>query len=298
MSFPDDHFREHLVYSTRAPAGTVLGHLQHIRESDARAEAEHRRLASWASTTMVGGWLLSALMCFSGDEALIIAAVCLAVLTAAVAFALFRAAQKHKRLDVENRRYQLLDRVLRLLHTDMHPSEEVALSLDLRPAQHASKQRGTRTRDIWTLVDFLDPWLSLETRLLDGTHLHLELLDKVQKRTGYKHNGRKSKFKSKTKRATLAVLRLRVPPQRYPGLAGLGKRGRWAVQLPQGVTVSRFGVQRDRLLLKVDLGPEWETGRAEPPGVDGSRVVGMMLMSLYQVLNRSRTQARVRQARP
>jgi hypothetical protein len=48
----------------------------------------------------------------------------------------------------------------------------------------------------------------------------------------------------------------------------------------------------------VDLGPEWETGRAEPPGVDGSRVVGMMLMSLYQVLNRSRTQARVRQARP
>ncbi len=296
VSFQDEHFRQSLVYSARTSAGTLLGHLRHIREGDAKADAEYKRRSTRATRTMFGGWGAAVLLCFTGVEALIIAGVCLAVLTALVAFAFFSGAQKYQRLVLEERRHQLLTRVLELLRADMHPSEPVHVSLDLRSAQHDSKRTAKGKRDLWTLEHFVDPWLSLETRLLDGTHLHLTVVDKVRRRSGLKHTGRKVKHKSKTKRATHAVLRLRVRPERFPGLSAQARTARQAVQLPQGVRLARVAVGADRLLLKVDLGQDWEAGKASPLTVDGSRVVGMMLMSLYQVLNLSRTQARVGQA--
>jgi hypothetical protein len=197
---------------------------------------------------------------------------------------------RYKRLNLENRRYELVTRVLELLRADIAPTEPVTLRLDLRPETAADKLRGEgTTRSGWGVKHYIDPWLGIEGRLLDGTHFSLEMIERIDMRHRSRTNAR-GKTKSKTRRLSDALLRirLRVKPSRYQHLGRLAPRAKGAVQLPQGARLKGLRVGEDRIDLAVLLDEPWAPGEPAPLSMNGARVVAMSFLSLYQLLNLSR----------
>lgn len=193
-------------------------------------------------------------------------------------------------LDLEVRRYELLAHLLKLLQVDIAATEPLSLELDLRSATDWAKFRGEgKTRTGWTVKHYVDPWLSLQGRLLDGTHFRVELTERVDRRNRAKRNSRgRTKYKSKVLSDAIAKVQLRVKPERYQHLERLGPHARNAVQLPKGTQLKSLGVQEDRITLTVLVSSPWDFKDTEKGQVNAVRMVAMMFLSLYQVLNLSR----------
>jgi hypothetical protein len=292
-------FREELVHSTRTSCTQLLEDLRFLRDLDANKEKLQARTSKvgWSSLALAG------ILTFTG-------LILLMPIPAAVSIGAFVLHSRHKRLNLENRRYELVSRVVELLKADISPSEPVQLRIDLRPETHDKKLRGeSKTRTGWDVKHYIDPWLTVEGRLLDGTHFRLDMTERIDVRSRWKKTSRgKTKHKSKRLADSLLRVRLRVKPERYQHLARLGPRAKGALQLPPGTRVKGLDVKEDRVELAVLLDSPWTpTAEVPPPQlkkapmktlvnrapvntaqVDGSRVVAMSFLSLYQVLNLSR----------
>ncbi|MBN9681195.1 MULTISPECIES: hypothetical protein [unclassified Corallococcus] len=303
-------FQKTYIYETRAPVAEVLADLKALGELDARAE--RRRRAQW-----LAAWLL---MAFSVAGCALLSVVVaqlssakqdtwggLPALVAAASFAagivLFIIRSRAGRTDLDNRRYGLVATLLKRFQVDLDANAPVDVKLDLAPVDEARKCVGKPKRGRWECEDFTDAWLSLHGRFADGTHLHLSAVEHLQKRKRYgRSRSGKTKLKTKRKGKTLLQVGLRVKPERFPGLAGLGANAKRAAKLPPGVALSRLDVAGDRLSMRVLLDREWSvvTTKPAPPkgktpkGVvppatqDAARAATMMLLSLYQVLGTTR----------
>jgi hypothetical protein len=86
----------------------------------------------------------------------------------------------------------------------------------------------------------------------------------------------------------IAKVQLRVKPERYHHLERLGPHARNAVQLPPGTQLKSLGVEADRITLTVRVNSPWGFNDTERGQVNAVRLVAMMFLSLYQVLNLSR----------
>lgn len=280
--------RAQLIHHTRAPASQVLADLQVLRGLDAEMEKKQARAGTVGCTTALLGLGLLLLSTALVPLAPLFAGAAALLLLTALISGIRRFV--HKRLNLENRRYELVSRLLELLRADIAPSEPLTLELDLRPDTHAAKfHREGETRTGWKVKHYLDPWLSLQGRLLDGTHFHVELTERVEERSRWKKNSRgKSKHKTKKLSDAIARVQLRVKPERYQHLGRLGPHASQAVQLPPGTQLKRLDVEADRLTLMVLVDSPWDTHETDPTPVNAVRVVAMMFLSLYQVLNLSR----------
>ncbi|RKG68025.1 hypothetical protein D7W79_34685 [Corallococcus exercitus] len=169
---------------------------------------------------------------------------------------------------------------------------DLTLPLDDRKRVHRGKH-GTGTRE-----DFVDPWLSLQGRFADGTQLQLSVVEQVRLVHRTKVLPLKVKTKRKRSGVSLMTVALRVKPERHPGLAAMESRARDAVRLPPGARLKRVRVAEDRAELRVLLDEDWVVQAPRTPRPQGSskpdasRTATMMLLSLYQVLNHSSSQAR------
>ncbi|NBD10181.1 MULTISPECIES: hypothetical protein [Corallococcus] len=302
-------FQQTHLYAIRAPVEEVLADLKTLEGMD--VEAEEKRGLLW-----VGAWgaLLSsiALYCLVGvlwmenqspelraRFSFLPALVFWVPLLASVVLFIVRA--RSRKADLENRRYGLVARLLQRFMVDLEPNAPVDLKLDLAPIDESHKCVGRPSRGRWDCEDFTDAWLSLQGRFADGTHLHLSMVDHLQKRkrTRRSASGR-TKIKRKTKGKSLLQVALRVKPERHPGLAELGSSAQRAARLPPGIRLSRLEVSEDRVAMRALLPQDWvewapkppaapagkKGHRAPPPGPqDASRAATMMLLSLYQVLN-------------
>ncbi|RKH39315.1 hypothetical protein [Corallococcus sicarius] len=227
-----------------------------------------------------------------------------AVLHLVTSVVLFIVRARRRRLDLDNRRYGLVATLLKRLQVDMEPDSPVSLTLDLAPNDEAHKRVRQGPRGRWQCEDFTDAWLDLQGRFADGTHLHLSMVEHLQKRSRTQRNARgKTKTKRKQKGKALMQVSLRVKPERYPGLADLDASARSAARLPPGIKLSRIRVAQDRVMLRALLAHDWVLQAPKPapsPAVkgkgakapastelkqDASRTATMMLLSLYQVLN-------------
>ena len=252
-------FRKERILRTRAPASQLLADIQVLRNPEAATGRELARTGPLLPR------LLMALFAF-----------------------LRRLIQAPLRL--EARRYELVAHLLKLLRVDITPTEPLALELDLRPDTHPAKlQRETQTRTSWKVKHYVDPWLSLQGRLLDGSHFRVELTERVDDRTRWKTTARgKQKRKTKQVSDAIAKVQLRVKPERYQHLDRLGPHARNAVQLPPGTQLKNLGVEGDRITLAVRVNAPWDFKDTERGRVNAVRLVAMMFLSLYQVLNLSR----------
>jgi hypothetical protein len=186
------------------------------------------------------------------------------------------------RTDFEDRRYQLLDRLTRLLSADIDPDSPINVQLDLGKVNGSSKIVANRKVGVWNVKFYEDPWLNLQGKLMDGTRFTVVFIEKHQDRSRTKRSASgKLKHKSKTKSAVQAVVSLKPKEKRYPNAGALGARARGAVQLPHGVQLKDLSTRENVLTLKTASKSTWNVD-------SGTQLLSQMLLSLYQVLNLSR----------
>lgn len=295
-----DQFSNEPIYRATVPCPQIIEDLQQLVEFDALKEKHQARAAKVGILTLAAG----ALCLFVGFIAMDGEGVGMPLAWAGTALALvgigaFIVRARHQRLNLENRRYELASCLVGLLRADIAPDEPVTLELDLRPADHEDKyQNESKTRSGWNVKHYLDTWLSLQGRLLDGTHFRVEMTERTQERKRTKTNVRgKTKYQSKQKSDALLRVRLRVKPERYQHLGRLGHQAEGAVQLLKGTQLKELTVEADRVDMTLHLASPWSAGEEPPPGpgsgtrpapLNGQRMVAMALLSLYQLLNLSR----------
>jgi hypothetical protein len=300
-----DQFSNAPIYRATVPCSQALEDLQQLGQLDAHREKKQRQASLVGGSTLVAG-ILGLLVGFPGlqgegiGEVLGWGGVGL-ILVGLVALI---QSSRYQQLNLENRRYELASRLVGLLQADIAPDEPVTLELDLRPETHSDKyQNESRTPSGWKVKHYLDPWLSLQARLLDGTHLRLEMTARVQLRSRTKTNARgKTKHKSRQLSDALLRVRLRVKPERYQHLERLGAKAEGAMQLLKGTQLKDLTVEADRVDMTLHLDSPWSAGNEPRPSpgsgpgnrspgptpLNGQRVVAMALLSLYQLLNLSR----------
>ncbi|MBN8229947.1 hypothetical protein JYK02_20755 [Corallococcus macrosporus] len=190
-------------------------------------------------------------------------------------------------------RRRLVATLLERFQVDLDAKAPVDVKLDLTSAVEGHKRVHLENQGPRTRQDFVDPWLSLQGRFADGTHLHLTVVDQVRtlQRSKVSASG---KLKTKARRDGVSLLQvaLRVKPERHPGLLAQEARARDAVRLPPGARLKRVRVAEDRVELRVLLDEDWvaHARKAEAEKPDASRTATMMLLSLYQVLGAARQQ--------
>ena len=146
---------------------------------------------------------------------------------------------------------------------------------------------------------YIDSWLRVRGRLLDGTSYRLSAIEKHQHRSKTtRGRSGKMKSKSKTKSASELIVGLKVKTRRYPGLHELAKAAQGAVKLPEWASLKAYRVHApegtDRWHVVAEVGHERTVvvrpaGQPEGP-TSGVRWFAMSFLSLYQVLNFARAQ--------
>jgi hypothetical protein len=292
VAFDIDRLRSERVYSTRAPARGVKEDLERLRRID--AEMGEKKQA-WSRRSLACTGL--AVASFFGLFLPIIEAVGFLLLVMALGagavgmVVCFVLSLRYKGLDLEDRRYELVARLLHRLRKDIPPDEPVTVELDFRPVDDERHLTGKgKVRD-WDTRSFAQRWLSLQVRLTDGTHLRIGMEERLVLLRRTRRNPRgKLKVKNKQKGAALLHVQLRVKPERHPHLARLGARARAAVRLPERTSLRRLEVAEDGLGLRARMPRDWVArDDVKSPSRDAPRTAVMALLSLYQVLNYSTT---------
>ncbi|HEX5747561.1 MAG TPA: hypothetical protein VFZ09_15045 [Archangium sp.] len=301
MAVDVEQFRKERIYRAQAPCTQVSEELQHLGDLDRVHEKKELRTHSVGVLSMIGSLPVGFIgLAMSDEESGPSLLLWMGVLMFFGGLVSFLMSKRYKRLNLENRRYELASRVVGLLRADMAPEEPVTLELDLREDSHPDKyQNESRTPSGWKVRHYLDPWLSLQARLLDGTHLRLEMTERLQLRSRTKTNARgKTKYQNKRLSDAFLRVRLRVKPERYQHLGRIGSRAQGAVQVMTGTQLEDLTVEADRVDMTLYLGNPWSAGNEPRPNpetrstgptpLNGQRVVATALLSLYQILNLSR----------
>ena len=294
MSESIEQFKRSLIYNAQAPIEQIQQDVAILRDIDAVQEQLKRKWLIIAIVCLLGiglcafntfpdparmsgkasqslsGWGVPTLWAKWGTAAFAVAAI-----------ASFAIRYKHGKHDIENRRYELVEQVLRLLKTDSPPDAEANVAIDLRPVDHKSKFTHKGAVGAWKVKYYSDCWLVLGGRLLDGSRYSLDMIEKHQYRSQWKQRGGKSKHKSKTKSAAEAVLKLKVKPERYGAIDFVSEDIRSAVKLPPWAELKAASVSSNLLTLRATTRTEWESAA-------GAELVALMFLSLYQALNLAR----------
>lgn len=296
MSVNITEFEKNYVYERTATIPEVTADLQTIAQFDAHHERLKKKWGFAIAGSVLFGIASFFVLAVSNqlDRNLVLAVIWLGLCFCGFVLCIIQY-RKHSRSDLANRRYELLEEVLRLLQRDSAQSESVAVRLDLQRPDHNSKRTSEGKVGPWSIKYYADPWLDLSGQFLDGTSFHLEGLEKFQaRRKTYRSSSGKSKSKSKTKSALQVTLSLKPSVKKYEAPEAIAAALESAVQLPTWSHRKSVGLHKDRLQLTAQTTAEWH-GKPLPSEPDdttyasGSHLVAMMFLSLYQALNQSRT---------
>ena len=207
-------FKKSHIYSKVGTLDALRVDLETLRTLDLHAE---KQSSIWAKVGC--GGLALAVLAFCGGmfTEFAMATALIICITVGGTFALvgFVMAWLEGKADVDNRRYELVLRVLQLIGKDSRQDAQLSLHLDLRPPNHKHKFQRQGMAGTWKVKHYTDVWLRLQGRLLDGTGYLLTMTDLHQDRGRWQRGSSgKQKYKTKTKCATRAMIQLRVKPQR------------------------------------------------------------------------------------
>lgn len=279
-------FSRTLIYSRTAPPGAIVRDMRALRQID--RFSEHRQaIWGWMSGIgLVATVVLGPVGFFVGmsTESLLIAGVALLfpLVFTSISIAI---RSRYKRLNLDNRRYELVTRLMRYLSADMAAGQPIDVTIDLRELDHGDKHTGEGASNGWKIRYYKDPWLQVQGRFVDGTSFVIQLVQLLQKRSKWKRSA-SGKMKQKTKRKgkAVAVVRLSAKPDKYPRLSRVAGDAHQAVQLPGHAALGDLVIDGHRLTIKSTIIERWTDGE-EDGEHSGSQAIAMMLLSLYQVLN-------------
>lgn len=285
MPLDRDAFLESLVYSETGSAVQVERDVATLRGLDLRAEGVQRR---WALA--VGGFLLAgvAALAFANESAW--TPVSAIPLAAAVFGALvsFRIVHSAERVDTENRRYELLGKLVGLTRIDMAPDAELSVQLDLRPALHPDKRARTEEVGPWSVETYEDMWLQLRGQLLDGTRFTVLVEERRRQRVRRAEGPGNAEVSGPLKEARFLV-ELQPHARSHRDLAALGNGAEQAVRLPAFAQLAGLQIEDDVLRLEATTTDAWTA--AGPTEVEGAEpaieLLATMFLSLYQVVRLS-----------
>lgn len=291
-NFNEVAFRQSLSYSSTAPPSDILRDIDTIRNLDANAEHNNH---FW--NLVIGGCVLSILTAIPALVAEFIVVGLFLGVAGLIGLCVSISRKVHNsRLDVPNRRYELVTEVLGYLSKDIGPDETVTVAIDFRPHNHKSKFDRQGKAGLWNVKYFVDSWLTLSGRLLDGTKFSISMIEKRQDRdrTKISQSG-KAKWKTKTKVTSEAILQLKVKARRYPNLSAFASTtDSNAFQLPPTIGVKAFFADDETLRLRTTSAQEWDVYpiKERPGKHDGVTWLATKLMTLYGLLNSARQAAK------
>ena len=301
FSLSEEEFAESLQYRVRSTADRVLADIKFLKQFDA---IQQSKAASWNKKgTFAGlGGLVGGILALIGmNVAAPLAALGAVAAVVGFGFAVFAWVQGSSaaKLDLENRRYGLLDGVVRLIAADVGGDTPLGVSLDFRDQTHADKLQRKGKVGRWEAEFYVDRWLDLQGRFVDGTKFSVAMIEKHQKRHRTKRSrSGKIKHKNKTKHATEAIVSLKIKGKRYPQLTGQAKQVDKYIQLPPKATLKSIRVEGEQLVLRSTCTVPWSLKSMGEPefaervrgvsGLDGVNWLAMMLLSLYALLNESK----------
>lgn len=294
MSQELQDFQSTLVYERQATVDDLLVDLETVRRIDVEHEGKQSKSQTFGCTGLVAALAcgVGAMFLLAENSESLGTAVGVGAVVALIASIVFfiRAAMFGK-LNYENRRYELMSRVLGLLGTDIGPDVAISSRLDLDKTDRKSKLQREGKAGVWDVKYYQDPFLHLRGKLLDGSRFDLTVIDKLQKRSRWKRSiSGKMKHKTKEKSAAEAILKLTPKTSRYSRLETLGPEAEGAVQLPRGVLLKSLQATPEGFVLRATTPEPWTAPPPDEPeeGLSGNQMVAMMFLSLYQVLNLSR----------
>ena len=285
MASNDKAFVKSLLYRRRDTVSAILKDVDTMHELDKTYEKKASKWNWIALISIVGGFVCVILAVVAADAlaGLLMPLWGLGGLGLFGCIPCFFLWIRFSKLDTEDRRYELLEEILQLLQTAMAPDSPTQVRLDLSASELKKKLSGEGKEGSWEVKHYTDPWLQLQGRFLDGTTFLVDVTDRFQKKSRWvQSRSGKRKHKTKAKTATVFQVRLKPKAKRYQHLSELGRNAAGALQLPPGVESKKFEVEDGSLLVKAQEKDAWDTAA-------GKQTVAMMFLSLYQILNLSRT---------
>lgn len=313
MAFDPQQFGTTLMVEETAPIPSLQSDLDALRRFDHEMEAQQSKHGTRGCLLGAVSFGSLFLIPLTAGLSLVLTVPCVIVLVLSIKRYLH-----FSRQNTENRRYELVASVLRLVAADTGPEAPVALHLDLRSAERQENKQREGKVGVWSVNYYEHAWLRLRGRLLDGTSWTLTATERLQvRRKTYRSRSGKTKSKTKRKSMTLFGLALAPKEKRYGSMSGLAAQTEAAVQLPEWAVAKRVTAEGDGLALKAFTKLDWSEpapagqagpveyratprGRGDAPnkslvvgstGPRGSKLVGLMFLSLYQHLNTVRRRA-------
>ena len=306
FSLSEEEFSQSLQYRACSSPARILADVEFLEQFDA---LQAGRSASWKKMSIFGllGALAGVILVVVGiSVAPVLSAVGVVGVVVGLGFAIFGGIQTSSsgKLDLEDRRYGLLGGVAKLLSADMSDTSSFTVNLDFRNHTHADKLQRKGKVGRWNVEFYVDRWLELQGRFVDGTKFSVAMVEKHQKRHRKKRSrSGKIKHKSKTKHATEAIVSLKIKGKRYPQVTGQAKRIKQYIQLPPSTALKSVSVEGDQLTMRSTCANPWAVKTAQQksspavtrnargsivPQVDAVNWLAMMLLSLYALLNDSK----------
>ena len=312
MPFDERAFQKTRIYLSDAAPETVLADLEAIRQFD-QGQEEHlarKRGCVWYLLGCVVSFfvapaslfvaILSYFIATSTSDSSYEALMVILLLVSGAAFALMvwsiiRIVKLYKIpvFDLDNRRYELATGLVRLVGADMGADQPLAMHVDFREHTHEDHLQRRGKVGHWNAEFYVDQWLQLEGRLVDGTKFTIRLIEKQQERSRTKRGASgKLKTKEKTKISSEAIVSLKFKGKRYPRAAEQSATIEQYLKLPQWTTLKSVDASGSQLTLRSTTRASWTAGAAEPTEgdstCDGVQWVAMMLLSLYAMLHASK----------
>lgn len=283
-NFDAENFKRTLTYKATRSPDAIIQDMAALKEFD---EEYENKVGIWTGVGVLGSVGIGiGVICLFNEQGLMAFVVGgIGLLIAAIGFAI-RGIQKD--FDVDNRRYEIVRGLLRLLSKDMAADEKVTISLNCRPHNHKSKLQRVGKVGYWDTKFFVDHWLTIQGRLLDGTKFTITLIEKQQDRHRTKRSASgKTKHKSKTKRASEAIVSLKIKDGPYAPEPKLASQVKKTLKIPNRTHFKAANVKGGALSLRTTTNSSWDVGVTNQ--LDGVNWIAMMFLSLYRVLNESKT---------
>lgn len=192
------------------------------------------------------------------------------------------------KLNLADRRYELLANTIETLRRDMASTAKMQAFVSFRSPTDNTKFQRKGEIGPWKVSFYSDAWFRLNGRFLDNTAFQLEVTELTQKRGRWKRSrSGKNKYKQKIKTATVANLRLKAKPHKYPNLDTYAPQVAASAVLPAWCELKQCNATADSISMKIGTKQTWEVPRSggKKTRFHGGQMVSMMFLSLYRILN-------------
>lgn len=228
--------RKHLEINR--PVDEILVLLKPLAACDAMANKVQTRFGCGFGLAVVATFALWIALSNVGWSALTLAAIAaVVIITAGTGWLYFWL----RSIDVSNNLRSFAVPVLSLFREDIDPKQPIHFRIDLSKSTSAQKKTGEsapyKQGAYHKVIDttYVDPWMSADAMLIDGTKLSWSVSDRIRERKKTKRNAR-GKYKTKTKytKKTDVEVSLSLRTSRYAvadaEVSADGKRSKVQVQ--------------------------------------------------------------------